>query len=145
MKKQNRFLATQRTSGVSTSGLITRIVKDYDIYVRRNLSRGVSPKDLNISYLKEKELTVKNSVKEFTDKIHQKFKEGEGVIKNNWSASKEDLILAVKNWEEKSHQFAVSFASLFDPIVALLDFIGKYFEKKANKGHGKLERVRIKK
>jgi glycerol-3-phosphate cytidylyltransferase-like family protein len=56
VKEQGKFLPTQRTDGISTSDLITRIVRDYDSYLRRNLERGVSAKDLNISFLKVKKI-----------------------------------------------------------------------------------------
>ena len=48
-KKANRFLATKRTEGISTTDLINRILIDYDRYVERNVKKGLKPKDMNIS------------------------------------------------------------------------------------------------
>ena len=50
VKKQGKFRETQRTDGVSTSDIILRIIKNYNMYVLRNLARGYSRKDLGVSY-----------------------------------------------------------------------------------------------
>ena len=59
------FKATQRTDGISTSDLILRIIKDYDMYIWRSLKRGYSSKDLGISTFKAQRVKLKEAYKEF--------------------------------------------------------------------------------
>jgi len=64
IKRMGKFLVTQRTEGISTSDLIMRLVRDYDEYVRRNLQRGYSRKDLNVSLMRASKI-------KFTGKLHE--------------------------------------------------------------------------
>ncbi|MBF0367393.1 MAG: adenylyltransferase/cytidyltransferase family protein [Oligoflexia bacterium] len=54
LKSSGRFIVTKRTAGVSTSDLITRILAHRNAYLVRNLERGVSPQELNLSPLMAK-------------------------------------------------------------------------------------------
>lgn len=102
-KAKGMFVATERTEGVSTSDIVARIVRDYDIYVRRNLARGYSAKDLNISYLSEKKIRLQNKMHELKDK-------GRKVFDNLGEKKVSDMIT---KWEEKSREFIENFLLLF--------------------------------
>ncbi|KAG5896620.1 hypothetical protein JTB14_009529 [Gonioctena quinquepunctata] len=99
-KAKGMFVATQRTEGVSTSDIVARIVRDYDIYGK--FARGYSAKELNISYLSEKKIRLQNKMHELKDK-------GKKVMENI-GGRKDDMIA---KWEEKSREFIENFLLLF--------------------------------
>ncbi|KAJ9494277.1 choline-phosphate cytidylyltransferase [Exophiala xenobiotica] len=76
IKKEGKFLVTQRTEGVSTTGIITKIVRDYEKYIARQLKRGTSRQELNVSWLKKNELEIKRHVQELRENI-----------KTNWTTA----------------------------------------------------------
>ncbi|KAJ5129268.1 uncharacterized protein N7515_005307 [Penicillium bovifimosum] len=80
IKAQGKFLVTQRTEGVSTTGIITRVVRDYDQYISRQFKRGASRQELNVSWLKKNELEIKRHVVELRDNI-----------RNNWTMTGQEL------------------------------------------------------
>lgn len=80
IKKQGKFLVTERTEGVSTTGIITKIVKDYEKYIARQLKRGTSRQELNVSWLKKNELDIKRHVGELRDSIKQNWTSAGGEI-----------------------------------------------------------------
>ncbi|KAI8065082.1 hypothetical protein BC940DRAFT_304728 [Gongronella butleri] len=92
-KAQGRFLPTRRTEGISTSDLITCIVRDYDAYLRRNLNRGMTARDLNISYLKAQQLKMRQSLDD---------------MRSHWVNAIRDHLNA---WP--SHDMILGFAVLF--------------------------------
>ena len=92
IKRQGKFLVTQRTEGVSTTGIITKIVKDYEQYVSRQLRRGTSRQELNVSWLKKNELDLKRHVGEFRDSLRR----------NNWPFSSLDFGRDFKSLLERS-------------------------------------------
>lgn len=65
IKEEGKFLTTQRTEGISTSDIITKIIRDYDKYLMRNFARGATREDLNVSWLKKNELEFKKHINDF--------------------------------------------------------------------------------
>jgi len=99
IKEKGYFVATERTEGVSTSALVSRIVKDYDLYVRRNLARGYTAKELNVSFLNEKKFRLQNKL----DEMKHKSKKVIDDVKGDF----------IQKWEEKSNEFIRTFLMLF--------------------------------
>ncbi|CCE65140.1 hypothetical protein TPHA_0J03210 [Tetrapisispora phaffii CBS 4417] len=65
VKEIGKFLVTQRTEDVSTSDIITNIIRDYDKYLMRNFTRGATREELNISWMKQNELEFKKHINDF--------------------------------------------------------------------------------
>ncbi|KAI5786063.1 hypothetical protein FPQ18DRAFT_240532, partial [Pyronema domesticum] len=86
-KEQGKFMVTQRTEGISTTYIITKIVRDYEKYISRQLSRGASRQELNLSWLKKNEMDIKRHVSELRE-----------TIKQNWSTTGRELRDEFKNY-----------------------------------------------
>ncbi|ETS74651.1 hypothetical protein PFICI_13135 [Pestalotiopsis fici W106-1] len=80
IKEAGKFLVTQRTEGVSTTGIITKIVRDYEKYIARQFKRGASRQELNVSWLKKNELDLKRHVNDLRDNI-----------RTNWTTTGQEL------------------------------------------------------
>jgi len=90
-------------------------VRDYDLYVRRNLARGYSAKELNVSFLNEKKFRFQNKMDELKDKGKSL---GHGII---------------QKWEDKSREFITNFLDLFGE--------GGRINALWNQGKGKIKRA----
>lgn len=101
IKEKGQFLVTQRTEGVSTTGIITKIVRDYEKYIARQLKRGTSRQELNVSWLKKNELEIKRHVAELRD-----------TIKTNWSSTGQELGKELKQLWQNSRPNSPARASM---------------------------------
>ncbi|KAI9876720.1 MAG: hypothetical protein M1830_005875 [Pleopsidium flavum] len=91
IKEQGKFLVTQRTEGVSTTGIITKIVRDYEKYIARQFKRGTSRQELNVSWLKKNELDLKRHVTELRESI-----------RNNWTTTGQELTKELRQFWQSS-------------------------------------------
>jgi len=87
IKKEGKFLVTQRTEGVSTTGIITKIVRDYEKYISRQFKRGASRQELNVSWLKKNELDLKRHVQDLRENI-----------KSNWATTGQELTRELRQY-----------------------------------------------
>ncbi|KAL3848222.1 hypothetical protein ACJMK2_019095 [Sinanodonta woodiana] len=109
IKARGMFLTTQRTEGISTTDVIARIIKDYNIYVRRNLARGYTAKELNVGFMKEKEIQLTEKYDKLVDKSKEISKELIDKMKETRDKGN-DLF---HRWEERSKELVGNFLELF--------------------------------
>eukprot|EP00884_Botryococcus_braunii_P012102 jgi/Botrbrau1/20893/Bobra.0135s0024.1 len=69
VKKVGKFKATKRTEGVSTSDIILRIIKNYNDYVLRQLSRGYTRKELGLSFVWEQQIRMRHNMQQFGEQF----------------------------------------------------------------------------
>jgi choline-phosphate cytidylyltransferase len=74
IKRAGMFKATQRTEGISTSDIILRIIKDYDMYVQRSLERGYGRKEIGVSNTKLARIKIGSQFRKWSDSIKNKAK-----------------------------------------------------------------------
>ncbi|RLN93457.1 hypothetical protein BBJ28_00003936 [Nothophytophthora sp. Chile5] len=91
IKAMGKFLETRRTDGISTSDLIIRIIAEYDTFIRRNLQRGYTGKDMNVPFIKEKTIKFDMAV----DKVRN------------------DVDVFVHKWINKADEMQHGFLDLF--------------------------------
>ncbi|XP_065841269.1 choline-phosphate cytidylyltransferase A-like [Oscarella lobularis] len=129
IKDAGMFLATQRTQGISTSDLICQIVRDYDDYVRRNLARGYTRQELNVGFMKEKEIKMKDRL----GKLKKKITEMPAKAQEKWTKFEDKSYEMLDKWENKSRDFIHGFLRMFSRDGAISGILksGKEFVRDA--------------
>ena len=101
LKERGIFIPTKRTLNVSTTGIITKIVQDYDVYVRRNLKRGISEKEMNFTFLKKLDCEI--------HLINTN-------MKNQLKKMRGEIKIAMNYWERMSSEIVKKFAEKFNKL-----------------------------
>eukprot|EP01121_Diplochlamys_sp_Union-15-3_P001454 TRINITY_DN1125_c0_g1_i1.p1 TRINITY_DN1125_c0_g1~~TRINITY_DN1125_c0_g1_i1.p1 ORF type:complete len:296 (+),score=67.04 TRINITY_DN1125_c0_g1_i1:74-889(+) len=113
LKKNGKFKTIKRTEGISTSDIILRILKDYDSYVRRNLKRGYTGKELGISKVKETSIKAEENIEKIKHTVNDGIHNVLDFVKrySKWEVIK-DQARHVRDWyqgeghktEEEGHK-----------------------------------------
>jgi len=104
VKKQGRFIATQRTTGVSTTGMINRIICRYNEYVLRNLKRGLTRKDMNVSWTRQKRIEMKHQMDLITDNVTKWMDEPHSFIEDFMKSQFGEIAHKIEKKIEESKQ-----------------------------------------
>jgi len=129
VKDAHMFIPTSRTEGISTTDLINRIVRDYNDFVLRNLQRGMSREELNVSWTREKRIKLDaqmkkmgKQMKEVGDRMEHQFDEIKANIRNNV----EDISFSIGRWIDVSQKRAEDFLKLYGKL-------GDFFKEQREK------------
>ena len=129
IKSAGRFLATLRTDGISTSDIILRIVRDYDDFVRRNLNRGFSRQDMNVSLMRSSTIKIKSGFKKIKEKV------GEWTGKNDEGHREDQSPNAPRSMTDRIDEFRGNIRDTFEKFTNKSeDFMHNFietFEKKS--------------
>ena len=81
-----------------------RIVRDYEKYIARQLKRGTSRQELNVSWLKKNELDLKRHAQELRDNI-----------RTNWSTTGQELSKELRQYWPASRPQSPARAAFLSP------------------------------
>jgi len=82
----------------------SRIVRDYEKYIARQLNRGTSRQELNVSWLKKNELDLKRHVQELRDNI-----------RSNWTTTGQELSKELRQYWPTSRPQSPARAAFLNP------------------------------
>ena len=80
-----------------------RIVRDYEKYIARQLKRGASRQELNLSWLKKNELELRRHVTELRNSV-----------RNNWSTTGQELSKELRQFWQPSRPVSPARGSSLD-------------------------------
>lgn len=71
LKESDKLIDVPKTPGISTSNIMLRILKNYELYIQRSLDRGVCREDLNLGYAAASSFRVKISIRNWQKKLYE--------------------------------------------------------------------------
>lgn len=126
VKRLGKFIVTQRTEGISTLDIITKIIRDYDKYLMRNFARGALRQELNVSWLKKNELDIKKHIDEFRAYWKKTNQSLNNASRDLYYEVREHLRGRKPEEKERPDSTGSSRASSVEPILPATEFAMRF-------------------